>query len=534
MSPSIPRALVRVSSAVLPALALAGAGLLLVPAGDSFGFSTLGTALNVNTEREWRVFNNLLDASANDNGTEDPNFPGWLGAELALWKAAAEWGSLPHGDGSGDPSQTTVGDGGGNFDFVFAGRATGAGNLNKVVAGVPTCDPGTFAYVVNGGNFWRMSICQSWVWSDGPGSLVGSQVDLQGIATHEFGHSLGLGHSGVSGATMVGSTADGFDERSIEADDIAGLQSIYNPADAAKCTITGVSVDTGAGTITITGANFGATNNQVWFTNIEATAPAAEGRVIVSGVSSTGGGTTIALAIPAGAADGDVHVKASGGAGLTLSNGYPVDLDSSPGGGPLAITSLTPSAVDALIPGTGQTVTIQGTGFTAGAVVALDLVPLPASSYTVLGPTTITLDMPQVAVLGLHTLSVQVGGQTAFDLVDVAAPSGLVLQCGSGDPLDVVSGSFDVSVSGTPGHLHFVLYSGSDLPSTFLPYAQLDIGNFFSDLFEMDRYVVGPSAVTTTTIPLPPISAVLYFQSMTLAFGLPVADSNVQSLQIVP
>ena len=518
---------------VAPAFALGAVALLLAPVRDAFGFTTLGTILSVNTERDWRIFNDFSDPSANDNGVAHPNYPGWFGAEMALWKAASEWASLPHGDGTGDPSQN-LGDGGANFDFVFAGRAASAGNLNKIFATVNNCGGGTFAYVTNGGNAWRGRFCEEWTWSDGPGSPTGAQIDLQGVGTHEFGHSLGLGHTNVAGSSMIGSTADGFDQRDIGPDDMAGVQSIYGALAGSKLTITAASVDTGAGTITLTGTNFAATNNQVWFTNINATTPGTDGKVVVSGVSSSGGGTQITVALPANAADGDVHVKATGTAHSTLSNGWPVDLGNPAGGGPLQVSGLAPATVEALIPGTGETVTITGSGFTSGATVAIDLIPLPAASFTVVDSSNITFDMPQVATLGFHTVSVQVGGQIGFTTVNVVAPTGLVLQVGNGDPLNVVSGNFNVSISGTPGILHFVLYSSSNLPSVFLPYAQLEIGNFFSDLFELNRWVVNPNAVTTTNLPLPPITAVFFFQSMSLAFGLPVVDSNVQSVQIVP
>ena len=520
--------------AVAPAVALGATMVLLAPAKESMGFSKLGTSLNFSTERDWRVFNNFADSASNDNGIGSTNFPGWLGAELALWKAAAEWNS-GHGDGTGDPTQPAIGDGGANFDFFFAGRATGPGNFRKVVSAIPNCGGGTFAYVTNGGNFWNMRFCDNWTWSDGPGAPIG-QIDLQGVGCHEFGHALGLGHTGVAGSTMVGSTSDGFDQRAIEFDDIAGVQCIYNAKDPAKVEITGVNIDLGAGTITITGLNFEPTNNQVWFTNINATAPnIAEPKLIVSGLTSTGGGTQIVTTIPVDAADGEIHVKTGLSGGRSLSNSWPVNVNNPPGGGPLDITSITPAPIDALIPGTDETITITGTGFTNGSVVSLDLIPLPASAYTIVNGSTITVDMPQVATLGSHTFSVQEGGQVDFQIVTVQAPSGLVLEVGNGDPLNVVSGSMDVSVSGTPGDLHFVLYSGSNAPSIFLPFVELEIGNALSDLFELDRYVVNAtSAVTTTPFPLPAITTTLYLQSISFSFGLPVPDSNVQSIMITP
>jgi len=51
------------------------------------------------------------------------------------------------------------------------------------------------------------------------------EIDLVTVAAHEFGHSLGLGHSNVAGALMA--PFHGGPHRSVEADDIAGIQSLY-------------------------------------------------------------------------------------------------------------------------------------------------------------------------------------------------------------------------------------------------------------------------------------------------------------------
>ena len=52
-----------------------------------------------------------------------------------------------------------------------------------------------------------------------------SGIDLVTVAAHEFGHSLGLAHSTVSGALMY--PYYGGAHRKLENDDIAGIQSIY-------------------------------------------------------------------------------------------------------------------------------------------------------------------------------------------------------------------------------------------------------------------------------------------------------------------
>jgi Matrixin len=51
---------------------------------------------------------------------------------------------------------------------------------------------------------------------------------IEDIAAHEFGHALGLGHSASLGATMYPSvSACNTSNRTLDADDIAGVRSIY-------------------------------------------------------------------------------------------------------------------------------------------------------------------------------------------------------------------------------------------------------------------------------------------------------------------
>lgn len=58
---------------------------------------------------------------------------------------------------------------------------------------------------------------------------------VEDVGTHEFGHALGLGHSSVSTATMVqGQGSCSTWKRSLDPDDVAGVESLYPPAAAVE------------------------------------------------------------------------------------------------------------------------------------------------------------------------------------------------------------------------------------------------------------------------------------------------------------
>jgi hypothetical protein len=330
---------------VLPAFALGAAALLIGPPEPSYGFSKIGGMLGIN-QRDFRVFNNFQDAAANNNVTEDPNWPGWDGAEAAIWKGHMEWGSGPHGDGTGDGRQPNVGDGGGNFDPAWMGSAASVGNTNhNIVSSLPSgCGGGTLAFTetpISDG--WRIRFCDNWNWADGPDGISFNQFDIQSVATHEYGHGLGLGHSGVSLATMFPSASQGsVGPRSIHPDDAAGVQCIYGVADPFKPNITGTSAT--ATDITIYGQWLSPFNNAVWFTNANVTAVSIDPRVIVTGVSSTNG--VITLPIPAGAGSGDVLVKIPGNNdGTDLSDGHPWSFNGQHGNVPACTGCVNNSSV---------------------------------------------------------------------------------------------------------------------------------------------------------------------------------------------
>jgi len=305
-------------------IALSAAGLcaaaFLVEPRLARAFSVIGPGLST-SQRDVRVFDNFTDPQANDNTTAHPNWPGATGVELAVWKAVSEWGSERHGDGSGDPSQPAgVGSGGANFDAVWQGNAPGIGSIDdNVVSEVSGCGAGVLLYTEVGTSGWRMRLCDSVVWGDGPGDPGAGIMDVQGLVCREYGHLLGLGNTIVGGSTMFPSiSGNGVSARSIEFDDRAGVQFIFGVASPTKPHVDAVL---GSTSLTIVGRNFPPTGNEVWFTQAGGNPTGDPVKAI--GVSSTAGGTVIALAAPAGAGAGDVIVKKAGAANDAFSNAFP-------------------------------------------------------------------------------------------------------------------------------------------------------------------------------------------------------------------
>lgn len=57
---------------------------------------------------------------------------------------------------------------------------------------------------------------------------------VEDVATHEFGHALGLGHSQTPTATMYATTSScNANNRTLDADDIAGVRALYPPSGSA-------------------------------------------------------------------------------------------------------------------------------------------------------------------------------------------------------------------------------------------------------------------------------------------------------------
>ena len=534
---------------VLPSLLLGGAGLLIVPGSDSLAFSKIGGSLGI-TQRDVRLFNNFTDTQANNNTNPASQYPGYLGADLAIWKGVTEWGSDPFGDGSGDVSGNILGGADANFDAFWAGNASGVGGTNdNIVSGISSCSGSTLAFTETPiSNGWRIRFCEAGItWHDGPGFFSGG-FDIQGVMCHEYGHALGLGHSTVGNATMFPSVSSSSTAiRSIEADDEAGLRDgIYSDEAGDKPRIE-ATVPSG-GTLTIHGANFSGFNNRVWFTPSGSTSTGGDPRVIVGSASSSSGGTQITVAIPAGAGPGNVLVERSAATnGSDISNAFPTDLVNPfgvPPAPPIQLTSISPANIPALDVGTAESVTLTGSGMLSVTEVMFFIpgfeIQIDPSRWTVVNDTTITVDMPQAIQLGTLPISVSDGVDFAtlnVDFVEVSSPQ---LEIGTGDPLNIVdvSDGLPVIVAGSVGEVVWMFASASQAPSSTAS-VMMGIGNNFTQLTFLGAVTIGGAGYTelffsSSALPTPSVSIIRFAQGVQLTLPIPLPVSNVASVIFVP
>ena len=519
----------------LPLLAPGLPGLLLPLLGGGAparAFSLSGTSLDL-TRRDFRTFNNFSDLTANDNWTPDPDFPGHQGAVMAIWKASVEWSSALHGSGGGDPHQPgDLGSGGANFDVTMQGEALDVGTIDaNVHSELPGSAGGIYAFTeVGTGGGWRIRYYGAWTWDDGPGTAV-TGIDLQGVATHEYGHALGLGHSSVAGATMAPAfLGSGVSLRSIEADDVAGLQAIYGVAAPGKVRVTGVAVS--GQTVTVTGADFAATGNELWLT--QATEGGTGDPVVVGGLAASGGGTQLTATLPPTAGSGDLLVRRPGGAGADLSNPWPLALAS---GAPVpTLTGVLPASVPALVVDSAAAVTLQGTGLAGATAVRVDGVDLPTTDYQQVSDTMVTLAMPRVSKLGAVTLEVVTPGGSAGTSIQVTAVAPTVDLASSSPGFLIQSAGIDVALAGAPGDVLVLCTSPSSQPTVLPGVIDLAIGANLDLLAILGTYQV-PAAGwlerTFQTGGILPTGLTIHVQAAGFlaagGYALPGTPTNVQT-----
>ncbi|MFT5285326.1 MAG: hypothetical protein ACI8TQ_001489 [Planctomycetota bacterium] len=466
----------KIHTTILPALVL-GSALLLSTPRESQGYSTLGFNLAPG-QSTFRVYNNFLDSAANNNTTPHDQFPGYTGAVMAIWKACVEWGSQAHGDGSGDPTQSVLGSGSSNFDPFFNGTATGVGIIgDNIHSSLNQSDGGTLAFMQGGSTGWWIRYLENWTWNDGPGS--GGYPDLQAVACHEYGHALGLDHSTDSSATMYFSGGSSG-ARSINSDDIAGIQNIYGGKNQSGNKPTIATVTDLSGRVAITGTDFHATNNEVWFTRLTpGTTTSGKGPIKMTGIASTGGGTMIEVLVPPTAGPGDIMVRRGTGSASTTTQPFPFDPFSLPAPSSL-ISDVAPPRVPPMSPSGLSTVTLTGTGFTGATELQIDtkIVGDPALTFsgdwTIVSDTQIDVVLPLLNAKGDLDIFLTTTDGTINSSIFVDAPVSPVLLTEQPDIVSAVG--VDFAMASAIGDVVALKVSGV-LGSTILPgILDLEIG----------------------------------------------------------
>jgi len=80
----------------------------------------------------------------------------------------------------------------------------------------------------------------AYTWDSYRGPLEPNVIDLRRVAIHEFGHTLGLDHPDEAGQTVAAiMNSKVSDIDTVQADDIAGVQSLYNDGPAYQSSVPG-------------------------------------------------------------------------------------------------------------------------------------------------------------------------------------------------------------------------------------------------------------------------------------------------------
>jgi hypothetical protein len=496
---------------------------LVAAPGLVVAYTLLGGMLGIGTsgsgyQRDVRIWNNSPDVASNNNTTVDPAYPGAVGAPLAVWKAAKAWGS--------DNALAAR-----NFDFDWQGTTTANfSNANTVGWGTTGCGGGTLAYTetpISDG--WRIVMCDSFTWADGPGTIFGSEFDIQSVVAHELGHALGLGHSaagcgGASQATMCPAIANGsIIDRDIASDDQAGLQAVYGVIPASKPVITGLSGSfvTG-GTLVITGTGFGNTVNVKFTAGTSTNTGTIPG--VVYGVPSTAGGTHVSVVIPLNALDGNVIVWQP--SQNVMSNAFPIDVNYVPPAPP-TITSFTPSNVQAF---QGGVVTMHGTGLGTASQIDVGTTVLGAAAFTIVNDNQITFAAPTATALGPVSVTVTgaggASGPNNYNYVETSPP-----KLSNSSAVTFTNQSFTWNWGGGANDVVVVMASPDPTTSTFgTPY------DLLVNYIQVGQATNNPAGIGSYTIAIPPGFSGVTFYSQTAFFddlGGPFSASNITSSVIL-
>jgi hypothetical protein len=535
----------KIRNLFLPSVAL-GAAFLVATPEESKGFTLLGHSLNPN-QADFRVFNNFTDSAANNNTTPHDQYPGYTGAVMALWKGVTEWGSEAHGDGSGDTQQAVIGSGGSSFDPIFNGEATSTGVIgNNIISELNQNGGGVLAFMQGGSNGWWIRFHSNHTWADGPGTVSGSQFDLQGTGCHEYGHSLGLNHSFAGGSPTMSafSNGTGYVDRSISNDDQLGVQAVYGLANSSGTKPTITQVINLGGQVKIIGTNFKDNNNEVWFTRLTPGSASGGGNPIkVTGVSAINN-SEITVNIPATAGPGDIQVLRNGLSQEATSQTFPFDPFSTPPPAP-TISSVSPPQIQPLLATGGPSVVLTGTGFTGASSLIVNDTAVGVGgtsfggSWNVISDTQISFVMPLTGSAGVVDIDLITPGGSITSQIEIVAPSSPVLAVQS--PNLIQAAGLSIATSSQDLDVVILQFSVVDGATTIPGLIDLELGGgVLNNIKKAKTWTLGPKfsrKLDSGPVSGLPVGLKIYFEGLVLpvaqAYDFPWDSTNKLTVTVL-
>ncbi len=214
---------------------LALVAVLVLTAGTAFAYTLLSPQRTWNCPTTYVVDDSGLPSIADADGGATAvvqaitSSNAWNGAGAGRIVKAAK----------GDVSGLTSGDGIPMISFSDPlGLCTGSCIVGSLYSYVQR-SPGSGSYKLTDADLvFNPSSSLSWTsQGEDPGGVgCSGEVYIEGFTVHEVGHTLGLGHTSVAGATMYPSVAScNTGQATTEADDEAGLRALYGTSPCPTC-----------------------------------------------------------------------------------------------------------------------------------------------------------------------------------------------------------------------------------------------------------------------------------------------------------
>jgi hypothetical protein len=309
-----------------------------------------------------------------------------------------------------------------------------------------------------------------------------------------------MDHSFAGGSPTMSefSNGTGVVDRSINADDQAGIQAIYGLANSSgtKPTISQV-VNLGS-QIRIFGTNFTLNNNQVWFTRLNPGSTGGSGGdpIKVTGLSAENNETEILVNIPASAGPGDLLVKRNSSGQESTSAPFPFDPFAVPPPAP-TISSISPSQVPPLTATGGASVVITGTGFTGATNLVVNDKLVGESGVTFSGnwnvdsDTQISFTMPLTGSAGLVDVDFTTPGGPGHTQIEIVAPTTPTLATSTS--LLVQAAGIGIASSSQNQDVVVLEFAVVDGPTVIPGILELEIGNGnLNNIYKGKTWTMGP------------------------------------------